>query len=131
MTRVLQSWIDAGTAHQGRLESPAPAAARFPLAERIARNDAEDDGLETVIVRRRLTDDAANRGHVAIVEASTQGIGHQVFRECLNELMIGPFDQRPAQIVRPVDRRAIRQLTGRIDWRQRVRVVGAELTRPR
>ena len=42
--------------------------------------------------------------------------------------MIGPSDQRPAQIVRSFDRRAVRQLTGSIDRRQRVGVVGAELS---
>ena len=100
----------------------------FSLAECIARDDAKDDGLETVVVGRRLTDDAANRGHVVIVETSAQRVGHQVFRERLNELMIGPIDQRPAQIVRSIDRRTIRQLTGRLDWRLRVGVVDTELT---
>ena len=41
--------------------------------------------------------------------------------------MIGPIDQRPAQIVRSVDRRAVRQLAGGVDRRQRVGIVGAEL----
>src|SRR6188508_2244751 len=46
----------------------------FSLAEGIARDDAEDDRLETVIVGRRLPYDAAHRRHVAIVEAATEGV---------------------------------------------------------
>jgi hypothetical protein len=63
-----------------------------------------------------------------IVEASTQRVGHQVFSERLHELMIGSIDKRLAQIVGSVDRRAIRKLTGSLDWCLRVGVVDAVLT---
>ncbi len=42
--------------------------------------------------------------------------------------MIGPIDERLAQIVRPRNRRPIRQLTGRLDWRLRVGIVHAVLS---
>src|SRR5471032_3364248 len=42
--------------------------------------------------------------------------------------MVRPSDQRLAEAVEPVDFRAVRQLTGRVDRRERVGVVGAELT---
>src|SRR4051794_23952147 len=83
------------------------------LPKRIARDDAEDNRLETVPVPRRLTNDTANRGHVAIVEAPTQRVGQQVFGKCLDEL-IGPGGQRLPQTFRSADFRAIRQLTRRI-----------------
>src|SRR5262245_37303139 len=41
----------------------------FLLTERIARDHAEHDRFEAVIVHTRLTDDAADDGHVAVVEA--------------------------------------------------------------
>src|SRR5687768_14305782 len=99
----------------------------FPLSERVARNHAKDDGLEAVVVRGRLANDAANRGHVAVIKAPAQRVRHQVFRERLHELMIGPLDQLAAQVIRAADLRAVRQLTRGIDETERVGVVAAIL----
>src|SRR3954467_12672748 len=66
------------------------------FAERIAGDDAKDERLEPVVVRARLADDATDGRHVAVIEGAAQGVGQEILRQRLHELVIGPVGKRPA-----------------------------------
>ena len=62
-----------------------------------------------------------------IIEHASQGIAQEVFAERLDET-IRFGHQRLAEVSRPGDGRAIRQLTGGINRRQGVGIICTELT---
>src|SRR5882672_7538519 len=97
------------------------------FAELVARDDAEHDGLEPVVVPGGVAHDRTDRGHVAVVELAAQRERQQVFGERLEEL-VRASRQRRAQLGGTVDLGAVRQHAARVDRRMRIRVVRAVLS---
>src|SRR4051812_23652810 len=63
----------------GLLSCSKYVAARSHL-KRHAVGDAENEGGELVLLARRISDDAADRGHVELVESPSKRIRHQLLR---------------------------------------------------
>ncbi len=88
-------------------------------SERIALDDAGDDRVHPVAVRRRVLQDLADRRHVVVLEAAAQRIGQQLLGQRVHEAL-GPRGQRRAQLGDAVELAAVGQRAGRVDRVERL-----------
>ena len=116
------SFIYLLTAHNGT-PCCVPCAARTlhrlrhaAHPELVALDHRLNDGRKFVILRRRVAHDLADGRHVVVLARAAHRIGQKVFHKRLHEL-VGTAQQRLAEIVGPVDLRAVGQFAGGIDGR--------------
>ncbi len=82
--------------------------------ERAAVHHSQHEGREAVVVLGRVADDLANRGHVEMLDAAAEAVGHQALREAGEEHVL-VLQQRRAQAVRAGHLRAVVEIADRID----------------